>query len=202
MKLLILEKLPNRPREAFCRFPQAADGRALAEGPHAARKFELTLRVPVHGPICVSPRAFPKPERSKSKIWWSTGVVIEFASWRHFSACVLYSATVFMNTPDYRSLTQEALRKNSGSFATLAAIRRASSLLSNLAAEHRPSSSSNRHTRAPARCCLARQSTPLVLRQTRAAGSGGLSFQAKSLPVSCRIRVACNFRKTTEMPGK
>ena len=146
----------------------------MVEGPHAARKFELTLRVPVHSPICVSPRAFPKPERSKSKIWWSTGVVIEFASWRHFSACVLYSATVFMNTPGYRSLTQEALRKNSGSFATLAAIRRASSLLSNLgcgsAAELVLKVDVSER---PVRCFAHDNARLLVLRQTRAAGSGG-----------------------------
>jgi hypothetical protein len=42
-------------------------GGCIPGGLHAARKFELTLRGPVHGPICVSPRAFPKPEPSNRK---------------------------------------------------------------------------------------------------------------------------------------
>jgi hypothetical protein len=45
-----------------------------------------------------------------------------------------------ISVPIFRSLTRHGWRNNSGSFATLAAIRRASSLLSNFPAEWRPSS--------------------------------------------------------------
>ena len=41
-----------------------------------------------------------------SKIFLSTGVAAEFASSRHLTACVLYSATMCMNTPDTSLLHQ------------------------------------------------------------------------------------------------
>jgi hypothetical protein len=59
-------------------------------------------------------------------------------------------------------------RSNSGSLAIFAAILRASSLLSCLAAERRPTHPRNRHRRAFARRCPSRQSTPPIPRQSKA----------------------------------
>jgi hypothetical protein len=80
------------------------------------------------------------------------------------------------NIPAYRAPHVRWRLNSSGSFAIFREILRASSRVNNFAADLRPGSSSKWRRQVAGRCDRARQSTLLVLRQTRAAGSGAATF--------------------------
>jgi hypothetical protein len=81
---------------------------------------------------------------------------------------------------DFKSYRQRALPNSSGSLAIFAAIRRASSLLSNLTLIAGRAPPRNRHRRAFGPRRLSRRSRLPVHRQTRAVESGVPSLEEKS----------------------